>query len=72
VGKQQPTSHSAPLNAHTLTHLNTTSCHQKFLDAFLGAAKIEHVMPRVEIVREGDLVNDVSACAGVVGGGARG
>jgi hypothetical protein len=33
--------------------------HQKFVDAFLGAAKIEHVMPRVEIVTEGDLVNEV-------------
>ncbi|KAI8469642.1 MAG: hypothetical protein J3K34DRAFT_276757 [Monoraphidium minutum] len=34
-------------------------CHQKFLDAFLGAAKMEHVMPKVEIVGEGDLVNEL-------------
>jgi hypothetical protein len=32
---------------------------QKFLDAFLAAAKIEHIMPKVEIVGEGDQVNEV-------------
>jgi hypothetical protein len=32
---------------------------QKFLDAFLGAAKIEHIMPKVEIISEGDQVNEV-------------
>ncbi len=32
---------------------------QKFLDALLGAAKIEHIMPKVEIVSEGDQVNEV-------------
>jgi hypothetical protein len=45
--------------------------HQKFLDALLGAAKIEHVMAKVEIASEGDLVNEVGCgrCRGLGGSG---
>ncbi|GBF99926.1 hypothetical protein Rsub_12619 [Raphidocelis subcapitata] len=32
---------------------------RKYLDALLGAAKMEHVMAKVEIVSEGDMVNEL-------------
>ncbi|KAI8473908.1 MAG: hypothetical protein J3K34DRAFT_391553 [Monoraphidium minutum] len=34
-------------------------CRLKFLDALLGAAKVEHYMPKVEVVSEGDPVNEL-------------
>ena len=32
---------------------------QKFLDGLLASARVEHIMPKVEIVSEGDQVNEV-------------
>ncbi len=34
-------------------------CHSKFLNALLGASRIEMFMPGVEILSEGDHVNEL-------------